>query len=451
MFRSYLYAILILGLATSFVYAETPPIQPRVQEAPLPPAVELPAPENINADVANKPLSVQEAVAIAMQNQPSVASARAGVNAAIGRVTQAQSGLLPSVTALGAYSNDAINNGLVSGSSSTGYSASATVRQLLFDFNNTRSRVRQASSLQRSASANLSRVESDLVLQVKRAYYAYAQNQRLATVNEANVRNQQNHLALAQARLNEGVGLPADVVRAQTAVASAIFNLTIARNNASVAGVNLAQLMGIDPRTPIVTQEENEPPIAENDVNKLVETALSRRPEIRQATSNVQAAGYGLSAAKTSNSPSIGANAGWQQRGSDINMDRQGMLYGVTLNWTPFDSGLTRGRVQEAQANITASQSQLQSVQLQVVSEVSQSYVNLRTAEQGVVTADAEVANAEEAMRLVEGRYSAGLGTFLDVLDAQTALLTARTNRVNAQTAVNQAQAALKYAIGNAE
>jgi outer membrane protein TolC len=83
---------------------------------------------------------------------------------------------------------------------------------------------------------------SDVVLQVKQAFYTYAQNVRLAGVNEANVRNQQDHLALAQARLRSGLGLPSDVMRAQTAVADAILNLSVARNNASTSRVNRALL-----------------------------------------------------------------------------------------------------------------------------------------------------------------------------------------------------------------
>lgn len=65
-----------------------------------------------------------------------------------------------------------------------------------------------------------------------------------------------------------------------------------------------------------------------------------------------------------------------------------------------------------------------------------------------MLTSDAEVANTLEALRLVEGRYKAGLGAFLDVLDAQTALIKADSNRVNARTSVDQARAALAHAIG---
>ncbi len=64
-----------------------------------------------------------------------------------------------------------------------------------------------------------------------------------------------------------------------------------------------------------------------------------------------------------------------------------------------------------------------------------------------MTTATAEVANAEENLRLAVGRYEAGVGIFLNVLDAQTALNTANTNLVNAQSALDQASAALAHAV----
>ncbi len=66
------------------------------------------------------------------------------------------------------------------------------------------------------------------------------------------MRDQRQHLAEAKARQKAGVGLPSDTVRAETAVSDAIFSLNLAQNTASVSRVNLALLMGIDPRTPIL-------------------------------------------------------------------------------------------------------------------------------------------------------------------------------------------------------
>src|SRR5205823_13118564 len=134
--------------------------------------------------------------------------------------------------------------------------------------------VRQAAAQERAATENLTRVQSDTVLQVKQAFYTYVQNNRLVSVNETNVRNQQAHLALAQARLNAGLGPPSDVVRAQTAVADAILNLNLAHNAASVARVNLAQHTGVDPRTPLLPADTQENPAAAHDAHGVVHSAL---------------------------------------------------------------------------------------------------------------------------------------------------------------------------------
>ncbi len=451
--KRYMILLVLAGLATSAL-AQTPPIQPKVQETPLPPPVELSAPASVPADVPNRPLSAAEAVAIALNHQPDVSVARAGILSARGARSEAASGLLPTATVGASYNNSAVvptagsASGFFETAAPVGYMASAFVSQLIFDFNHRRDLVMQSSALVQAASANLTKVQSDLALQVKQAFYTYAQNERLVSVDEANLRNQQSHLAEAKARLNAGVGLPSDVVRAETAVDDAVFTLNLAHNSASVSRVTLAQLLGIDPRTPIVPSDTGEPPIAANDLEALVNQGLADRPDLIEARNSEKAAGFGVSAAKTTNAPSVNAVAGLLQRGPTLFPNSSSLTYGLSLGWTPFDAGLGRGAVQEAQGALQTAQAQSETTRLAVISDVSQAYLNLKTAEQRVATADSEVANAEESLRLMEGRYQSGLGTFLDVLDAQQALLTATTNRVNNQSAVDQARAAMIHAIG---
>jgi outer membrane protein len=465
---------LLFAVVTPLWAQQTPPVMPKIQETPLPPAVELAPPPVVPADVPQRPLTAEEAARIALRNQPNVTAARGGVEAAAGRTQQSRAGLRPTVAASAGYTHvDTLateNGGGTSGGGGTGgtggggvvttgggggvtvagYSASAVLRQLLFDFNHTRDLVRQSAAEERAAGLNVTRVQADLVLQVKQAFYTYAQDERLVGVNEANVRNQQDHLALAQARLRSGLGLPIDVVRAQTGVSEAILNLNLARNNASVARVNLALQMGVDPRTPIQAAESGEPAVSATDVNGLVQQALTQRPEVLEAQATVQAAQHGLGAAKTTNAPSLAASLQLSSRGADFPPGNDFLTIGAFIQFSPFDGGLRAGRVKEASGNLATAQAQLTSAQLSVTSDVSQAYLNLRTAEQRVTTADAEVANAEESVRLAEGRYRSGVGTFIDVTDAQSALLTAQTNRVNAQSAVEQARAALARAVGAA-
>lgn len=82
--------------------------------------------------------------------------------------------------------------------------------------------------------------------------------------------------------------------------------------------------------------------------------------------------------------------------------------------------------------------------------QVKQGFYTLAQNKQLVKTIESEVNNATESLRLVEGRYQAGLGQFLDVLDAQSTLTKARTDLVNSKFAVDQARAALAHAVGAA-
>ena len=449
----------------------TPPIVPPTKDVIVPPPVTLPAPpegENISGEaMPNAPLTADEAARIALQQQPDVTIANAGILAAQGRITQARSGLRPtfgvtagytqqrslestSGTATGGNTGGSGTPDAFSASSSNGLRLTATVRQLLFDFNRTRDAVRAAALREQAANANLTRVQADLVLTVKQAFYTLVENQRLVEVNEANLKNRQAQLDLAKARLGSGLGAPADVVRAQTEVAQAVFNLESARNLASTSRVNLALQMGIDGRTPLQVATSTEAEIIVNDVNELVQTALKQRPETALAQANIAAAQSDILVARKNNRPSLGAGLSAGSRSRAFGYDNGSVRATLDLQWNPFDGGLTKGLVQEAQANILTAQAQLNRARQVIVSDVSQAYLNLRTAEQRVIAADAGVSNAEESVRIAEGRYRAGVAAFIEVTDAQTALITARTNRVNAISQVDQARAALRRALGEA-
>jgi len=445
----------------------TPPVMPRIQETPLPPPVTLPPPDVPPADLPAGPLTEDEAVRIALRNQPDVAAAAAAVEAARGRAQQARSGLLPSLGAsLGYRRTDSLSvtggfgtgpgdpgdpSQPSAGDSSfafSGFQSSVTVRQLLFDFERTRSLARQARAQERSAAAGAGRVRADLAQQVRQQFHTLVQGERLVEVNEANVRSQQAHLALARARVEAGLGPPIDVVRAQTAVAEAILDLNLARSNALLARTALAELMGIDPRTPL--RVEDVPAAADGrvPVEALVRKALARRPEMEEARQALVAAEQGVEAARRGDAPSFSADVGFSGRGASLSMDRRSASVGTTIRWTPFDSGLTAGRVREARAGVESARARLRAVELQVTGDVSRAYVSLHAAEQREETARAEEDNAQEAVRLAQGRYRAGVGTFIEVTDAQTALLAARTNLVNARSAISQARTALSRAVG---
>lgn len=444
--RRLLLALLLLAPARA------EPYQPPPLEIVLPTEVELPPPAARPDELGSEPLTVEEAVNIALRYQSTVAVARTQVQVAEGRTQQTGAQTNPRLNLTSTYRDffyvdPSLGGGLggPGGFILGGNQTNATLRQLLFDFGYTRNLVRQNLALEEAARAGYTRSQCDLMFQVKEAFYVAVQNQRLVEVNLSNVKNRQAQLEQANSRFEAGLGLPADVLRAQTAVTSAVFDLSQAQTNAGLARLNLNNLMGIDPRTPLSLKDNPEQGPTTEKVEELFEQALRNRPELTQAVANLEAGRYGVDAANVSSAPQLNASLVY---GLNSEPFFNSLSVQLGLNFDLYDGGLQGGRVREAEANREAAQAQLDGVAQTVLTEVGRAYLNLKTAEQRVQTARQAEASASETLRLSTGRYEGGLGIFLDVLEAQAALLAAQTDRVNAQTQVDVARAALNRAIG---
>ncbi len=429
----------------------TPPI---AIPAPVPPTTELvtpPLPAGTPVILpTNRPITVKEAIAAALQHQSQVAIAAAAARAAAGATRQAESAYFPTVSVSARHTRvgPAGTTGSVGGTFTVGgYTTTVGANQLIYDFGKTPAAVGQARRLEESAQDSLALTRQDTVNAVKQAYYTLLENQRLVEVQQANVAAKQASLDLARARFTAGVAPRADVISAEAALASAAFNLATAQNAAAVSRVTLNTSIGTDVRTPIVVEEtEEEAPAFTPDT--LVQDALSTRRDVAQSRAQVSAAEEALRVARTNNLPDVSVFGDYGLRGSSFIGGDRSWSYGVSIQWPFFDVGLTAGRVEQAKGNLDSARAQLVLSEQNASANVVQAYLNLQTAEQKVASAAAEVANAEESLRVAMGRYQAGVAIYIEVINAQTALVTARTDQVNALYGLSIARAALKLAMG---
>lgn len=467
MIRSSILALLVvqsvsagaqLGQEPEHVGPKAPP--PKTVDLTVPTAVILPV-TSLSADLPSEPLTAEEAARIALKLQPSVNAAQGGVTSARGRTNQVQSGLLPQLVLSAGYnqlsslsgggiaSRQSPTTSLLSGVSSVDrYAGGILLRQLLFDFNQTRNLVRQSQALEGVAKASLSQTQQNVVFAVKTAFYNYTSAQHLLHVNELNVENRQRQLDLARSRFNSGIGLPSDLANAQTAKSSAIVALTVARDNAEQTKVSLLLQMGVDTLTPIIVADEAEPVLPSDEPRALVNRALGARPEVRSAEQALRASRFGLSAARALNAPVVYAGVSAGSRGQDFPLNDSTLSLSLGMQFSLFDGGQRAGAIQQSKGQITTAEANLKSAVQVVQADVTSAYLSKNSAEQRVSIADNEVLNAQEALRIAEGRYRAGLGLFLDITNAQAQLLLAQTDQTQAQSAVNLARARLRYAVG---
>lgn len=428
---------------------QTPPVKPKLTPVPTL------APVIISGDLKSVAIKPDEAARIAVEKNPKIRIAKAAVDFAHGKLLEAKAPALPNIT-LGSALNDTTPLGTSSGSATTssggaaasqGASTSATLKFLIFDFGHTVATIRQSSATERAAFHAYTRAEQDIAYQAKQAYYGLLQNEGLVRVQEANLADSQAQLDLAQARFNAGPGAPSDVLRAQTAVANATQLLVQAKAAVEQSQIALASAMGIDPRTPVTTLESEEPQLP-GDLDALVKKALAVRPDLLQNLQQIRAAGFEIVAAKTNNAPAISLNASYASRGPVHFFDTQNGAIGLGLTWAIGDGGVAAGKSREAQADLLTAQSNLELLQITIGSDVAGNWSAMKYAEQRVAIAASSEKNAQENLRIAQGRFQSGLGTFLEVTDAEASLVTAREAVVSANAALMLARAGLKHAVG---
>lgn len=462
-------------------------VQTKAAGAPIP--IELVPPPDYPRELSTTPLTADEAARLALNHQGNVTIAARQIESQKGVTQTTRAPFFPNLSTSTTYLNNLVNdrnsnaNGQVTatvstanntlGSALTGtntsnsvsttgggiigsggvsvsnpVTVSASLRQLIWDFDRTRYQVAQSKELEAAAAANYTQVQYDTVYNVKNSYYNWLQADQLLNVYRGNMEAQRQHLAEAEARFGQGVALPSDVTLAQTNVSQAVLNVTLADVNVTMARTTLSNQIGIDPRIPLKPAESHERAIPVADSQELFTLALEKRPELAFAEAAIRANVFGLQAARRTNAPSISANIQYVAFGQEFYPSQNTLNFLLTLSWNPFDGGLTAGRVKQAEESLNISRVQLENYRNQVVMEVSQAFATMRGAEQRVQVADLQVASAEATARLTSARYRAGLGTFLEVVDAQQAVLQAAINRINARLGLEQSRASLNHALG---
>ncbi len=450
--RKQLAGTLVIGLLASGATtagAQTPPVIPPVQQLPNPTKVVVAAPGGKSL-LPKAPITMAMALEAAMRFQPAIIQARAALTSARGKVIQSRGTLLPSLALSSSYNGiHNLGGGTAGGSSSApGYSESALVKQLLFDSQHARNLLNQADQLYLAAYFALRTQENNTFLSVAQAYISYCQARQLTVVSQDNVANRASQLALAQARLKSGLGLPSDMVNAQTALAQAQVQLSAAQNSEEAARINLALQIGLDPRTPIDVTGYSSLPSTAIPLETIVETAMKGRPEIAGAEAQLKAAKAAESAARTANDPTINGNLEVLGRGNTFGGGTGQLIAGISVQYTPYDGGIVAGEVEQARAAVTQVEALLNNTKLQAVSDAGTAYVAYSSAVQRKKLANAELFNARQAVVIATGRYRSGIGLFQDILTAQQSLVTAESDVANAQAAEQVAYAQLLHAEG---
>lgn len=286
-------------------------------------------------------------------------------------------------------------------------------------------------------------------LTVTKDYYTILQDRNLIQVDKDSVSKLQEHLKNVTAQYSAGTVAKLDVLTSEVSLVNAQQSLVKAENDYAVAVSTFNNVVGLSLDTEVTIRDELRYEKYDLVLADCIAYARQHRPDGIAAIKAIKKAEASIKVAQSGQKPQVNLVASDtidDTKAFGNQTDKWGI--GVSASWNLFDSNVTNSQIKTAEvaktkAEITANQ-QLDKIQL----DVRTAYLSMSAAEKNIQTTQVAVAEAQEGYKIAQVRYSAGVGTNVDVMDAQVALTTAQTNYIQSLYDYNTSKATLNKAMG---
>jgi outer membrane protein TolC len=334
------------------------------------------------------------------------------------------------------------------------WQVSFEVRQLIYSGGQVAAAIKIAKFSEDSAYWQLRDIIDQVIAKTRTQFYSILTNRSLITVAEETVRLQEDLLKDQKNRFEAGTVPRFNVLRAEVELANVVPNLIRAKNDYLISEIDLAKTLGLDPGpggkptfNAVGALNVTGNPLSLKDA---LDIGKARRPFLKVQRQQIKIQAENIKIALAGYQPTIEGHAGYLFRNSRLTDDIEdvvdGWFFGFTGTWNIFDGGATYGRVKQAKAQLESSKVNYDDSVQQVELEVQQAYAILQTQRETIRSQQKNVEQALEALRLANERLAAGAGTQLETLDARVALTRARTTELVARGDYNKAMAELDRA-----
>ena len=286
-------------------------------------------------------------------------------------------------------------------------------------------------------------------LAVIQAYYDTLEAQKKIAVYQDMVDKYQQHLTNVEQLYGAGSKAKIDVLRSQVELSNARQELIKGKNTYDNNLSTLRNLIYADSGEPLVLTDDFSYLAFEEGLEDCLAYAIDNRKDLLADSYKLQQKELAVSTAQAGYAPTVDLSlgAGWSKQ---VLPDGSNHEYSASIgvSWNIFDSGITRGKVDAAQAELSIARAILARDRNDVDLAVRKDYNSMREAEERFSSTQTAVKQAEEDFFIAQEKYKAGEGIMLDIIDAQEALSTARHNYISAQYDYARYKAALESDMG---
>ena len=418
-------------------------------------------------------VTLEEAVRAAEAQKPEVRVAQANAAVGVARTVQARAPALPQIKVEAEYDRTTGNRRQSSGRDTLvsnswnfydWFEGQVTGTQLIWDFGKTLNSWR-AAEMRAVALADTERATRlEAVGTVRAAFFRARAAKALIGVARQTLANQERHLAQITGFVQAGTRPEIDLAQSRATSANARVGTIRTENDFTAARAELNQAMGVAGDTDYDVADDGFPPVPgeTGPLGALIDEAIRARPDLAALDHRVRAQELAARAVRGNYWPSLNLIGAARDEGQSLEQTRRlegftvitngGMAWnvwgGVQLSWPLFQGLLTRGQVREADAEVAAARAERDGLVNQVWVAVQQAVASVRSAQEALVASDQALAAARERLRLADGRYTAGVGSIIELSDAELGSTTAGAQRVAAEYALATARAALVLALG---
>jgi outer membrane protein len=322
-----------------------------------------------------------------------------------------------------------------------------SANQLLFDFGKTPSQVAASKASYQKTSEDYANTRQQVVLNVRNAYFSYLASRRAIKVAEENVRQNQELLKQAAAFYKEGLRSRVDVTFAESNLANAETELIRAKNMAEVSRVDLMTGLGLKTWPFRDVEDVLEVSPKPMSIEELKEQALKHRPELKRSIYQQQEDQANITGARANFLPSFQGFAARGFEGSRHDLEDQWWV-GAGVNVPIFEGLSNIHTLRQAKAQLKSTRANTESVTLTVIKEVENNYQDLKSAWEVIKSRTKAREAAAENLRLAWGRYRSGVGSIVEVTDAQVRFARADLEQVRALFDYRVVGARLDKAVG---
>jgi outer membrane protein TolC len=379
-------------------------------------------------------LTLDEAIAIALRQNRDMLIKAEDIKKAKEKIKEARSGLFPTLSFTGGWTD---TRGLYSkntGQTSTQFSA----KQALYKGGKVINTIKYSEYGVSIAEAVLDKVKLETILNVNKALHTLLLANEFVDLNKAILDNTNQHLDMLKARYKNGQVSETDLLSIASSLSNVQQAYEASLNQAEASEALLKNLLSLDESVKIKPDAQFVYELKEIAYDEAFLQAMQTRPEIRQFEAQTKAAQKSVEIAKSESRPSIYASWDYYSRshisgatGLSRNWNDYNVI-GLTFSWPIFDGWATKAKVEQAIIDLKETQLLKDKTVSDIALELKNAYLDLKNALAKIKSAQAQVDLYKDTLSAAEEKYRTGIASSLDLHDVSLGYQVALFNQKQA-------------------